>query len=273
MRISEIVVVSYFIYLAIVSGLRPIAPARRRLVMTCAALPIVIVLALASVPSTPVVVGVRDWMSGIYALAGYWLAGMLAGPVNTPLEAQLLAVDRRVFPVSWLDAWTARAPRVVLEYFELAYLFCYPTVPAGFLWLYLSGFPEAADLYWTNVLIALYVCYGLVPWAPTRPPRTIEGATAIDRRHVLVRTINLKLLQHGSIQLNTFPSGHAAGAVATALAVAGLAPEAGLVFMLLALSIMAGSVLGRYHYLADAIAGIAVAIISSALSRAMVSGP
>ena len=270
MRVSEIVTVSYFIYLAGVSWFRSTTPMRRWTVMALASFVIVIVLAIATMPTTPVLVGVRDWMPCVYLLTGYWVPGMLAGPINTRLEEWLLAFDRRLLRVGGDADWTSQAPRMVLEYFELAYLCCYPIVPAGLVWLYLSGFPGDADAYWTAVLVALFVCYGLVPWLPTRPPRAIEGHTAIDHRHLVIRTVNVKLLRHGSIQLNTFPSGHAAGAVTSALMVAGRDTEAGLVFVLLAISIMIGSVLGRYHYVADAIAGTLVALISFALARSLV---
>jgi hypothetical protein len=48
--------------------------------------------------------------------------------------------------------------------------------------------------------------------------------------------------------------------VATALAVAGDIPLAGLVLGVVAVSIAAGSVVGRYHYAADAVAGALMAI-------------
>jgi membrane-associated phospholipid phosphatase len=47
------------------------------------------------------------------------------------------------------------------------------------------------------------------------------------------------------------PSGHAAGALATALAVGTTMPAAGAVFLVLAISIAAATVLGRYHYVID----------------------
>jgi len=56
------------------------------------------------------------------------------------------------------------------------------------------------------------------------------------------------------------PSGHAAGAVAAALTVGSSMPAAGAALMVLAVSIAAASVLGRYHYLVDAVLGILVAI-------------
>jgi membrane-associated phospholipid phosphatase len=59
--------------------------------------------------------------------------------------------------------------------------------------------------------------------------------------------------------VNTLPSGHAAGALATALAVGSVVPLAGVVFLLLAASIALATVLGRYHYVVDTVLGVLVA--------------
>jgi membrane-associated phospholipid phosphatase len=76
----------------------------------------------------------------------------------------------------------------------------------------------------------------------------------------VIRRLNSAILDRGSIQANTVPSGHAAGAVATALAVADVMPLAGVVFLIVAAGIVAATVLGRYHYLVDSILGVAVAV-------------
>ena len=75
------------------------------------------------------------------------------------------------------------------------------------------------------------------------------------------------MLGRASIQVNTLPSGHAAGAVATALAVATVMPDAGAVFLVLALSIAMATVIGRYHYIVDSVLGIVVAMIASVALR------
>ena len=72
----------------------------------------------------------------------------------------------------------------------------------------------------------------------------------------------MAVLNRASVQWNTFPSGHTAASLATALAVAGDIPVAGVVFGVVAVSIAAGSVVGRYHYAADALAGAVVAVIA-----------
>jgi membrane-associated phospholipid phosphatase len=76
----------------------------------------------------------------------------------------------------------------------------------------------------------------------------------------VLRRFNEAVLKRGSIQVNTVPSGHAAGAVATALAVASAMPIAGVVFLVLAASIAIATVVGRYHYVVDSVLGVIVAL-------------
>jgi len=104
----------------------------------------------------------------------------------------------------------------------------------------------------------------VLPWLATRPPRAIEGEPASPG---VIRRLNLQLLGRASIQLNTFPSGHAAASAATALAVSARLPTVGLALGLLAFGIAVGSVIGRYHYAADALAGVLLGLVGFLMSR------
>lgn len=167
-----------------------------------------------------------------------------------------------------LAASPPRSPSALHAYLELTYLLCYPLVPVAFALLYFSSpavAGEAPDRFWSAVLLAVFICYGLLPWLPTRPPRAflpadIPAASALRR-------LNLHVLNHASIQVNTLPSGHVAAAVAAALAVGLFMPAAGTVIGVLAVSIAAGAVLGRYHYAADAILGVLTALAAFALAE------
>jgi undecaprenyl-diphosphatase len=79
----------------------------------------------------------------------------------------------------------------------------------------------------------------------------------------------LRVLGLASIQLNTFPSGHVASSVATALVVATPLPAVGLLLTAIAGGIAAGSIVGRYHYLADVLAGTAIALTAFWISHAI----
>jgi membrane-associated phospholipid phosphatase len=139
-------------------------------------------------------------------------------------------------------------------------LLVYLAVPAGATTLAVLGYGNQVDRFWTIVLLAEFVCYGMLPWIQTRPPRAIETSDGVAHDGV-VRRLNLSLVNRASIQVNTLPSGHAAGAVATALAVGTSLPFAGIAFLFMALSISIATVLGRYHYVVDTVLGVLVAIV------------
>jgi len=203
----------------------------------------------------PVASLVRDWAPGAFLLLSYWMSAPYKGDAAPAFERWLIDFDRRVLGTA-LDRFTRRAPRLLLESLELAYLTCYPFVPAGLLWLVLSGEHVDADRFWTAVLAASLPCYALLPWFHTAPPRAVEPDLAIERRGLAVRRFNSRLLHRTSVQANTFPSGHVAATVAVALMVAATShPVAGLAFGAGAVAIAIATVVGRYHFGADAVLG------------------
>lgn len=75
--------------------------------------------------------------------------------------------------------------------------------------------------------------------------------------------MNLWVLDHASIKFNSFPIGHVAGAVSASLAIMGLMLTAGACCTAIAIGISMGSVRGRYHYTADVVLGVVVAVGAS----------
>jgi len=69
------------------------------------------------------------------------------------------------------------------------------------------------------------------------------------------------MVEHLTIRANTFPSGHVAGSLAVALAVIGVMPGFGLLFLFLAGSIAAACIVGRYHYIADVVTGALLTLV------------
>lgn len=245
------VALAYFAYLA---GLAVFAGRLRVLVAS--------VLVLVSI----VTVGMPSVMPLVYLLIGYWLPALLVSAPNTRLGERLLAFDHQLFGRAGLTTFVAKAPRLLVEYFELAYLFCYAVVPIGWVWLVLAGHQDQSSRFWATVLLASFACYGVLPWLPSRAPRAVEAPPVRDAS--LIRKLNVHVLDRASVQWNTFPSGHTAASLAAALAVGIHMPVAGVVLGVVAVSIAIGSVVGRYHYAADAIAGAVVAIVAFAITSA-----
>ena len=74
-----------------------------------------------------------------------------------------------------------------------------------------------------------------------------------------LRRLNARILDKASVQANTLPSGHVAGAVAAALALMALSVTIGWTVMLVAVAIGVAAIVGRYHYAVDCVAGAVVA--------------
>jgi membrane-associated phospholipid phosphatase len=262
LRFSETIAIAYFLYLAGLAPFARIPVARRTRVLLTGAL-----LAVAAAWLSRFDGGwlwqARNIAPLVYLLAAYRMPALLVGAYSPAFERRLAEFDRR-----WLGgregAFAERAPRGVLEGLELAYLFCYPLVPAGWLCLHFLGGAAQEERYWAAVLLAAALCYGALPWLPTRPPRAIERPLASRSG---VRQLNLFVLDRASVQLNTFPSGHVAIATAAALAVAVALPVAGGLLGFVALGITIASVVGRYHYAADALAGAIVGLTAFVVSQ------
>lgn len=185
-------------------------------------------------------------------LLGYWTSGLLFVAPMPRAERFLARIDRDL----GIDALAARFSRPLAELLEFAYAAVYPLIPTA---LYLALRDNvSADRFWTTILVTDYVCFGMLPWFQTRPPRSVGFEARWPSRW---RAVNLRLLEAGSVQVNTFPSGHAAEALAAALLVSGSHPFIVGWMFFNAAAISAGAVFGRYHYAADAVAGWAVALL------------
>ena len=256
----HVVALAYLAYLIITSWLRPeFAPARVRLftaALISGALTTIDVAYPLGAPWSLVII------PSLVLLGGYRMSGLLFVRVDSRAETWLRQSDERwLWRTGVLPAFE-RAPMAVREFFELSYLLVYAALPAGAIVLLASGLAAGAARYWTIVLVAEFACYAVLPWVQTRPPMLLEARPPARAGDGPLRRFNQAIAARGSIHANTIPSGHAAGAFACALAIGDALPIAGALFAALAVSIAAASVLGRYHYAADAVLGLAVAIVA-----------
>jgi hypothetical protein len=253
-----VVCAAYFCYLGVTS-VATRAPRRTRGLSLAAAGLALTALALPASARAATPVWVEALVPAGVLLGGYWISGtFFTGPMPA-LERTLLRIDDVVLRRTGVLGLYASAPRTVSWYFELSYLLVYVLVPAGAVTLVLGGFGAEVGRYWTVVLAAEFVAYGALPWLQTRPPRALEATAAPV---TAARRLNMAVLGRGSIQANTIPSGHAAGAVAAALAVGQFMPAAGGCFLAIAASIVVATVVGRYHFALDSALGVLVALLA-----------
>ena len=260
MRTYEWIVCGYFAYLVVLARVQPLSSSRRNRVLVVGLVCIGLVVVLSQLRLQLPMRIARDWVPCIYLLQGYWMSGLFFRRPMISVEDRLLRLDGRLLGALRMDAVVGRTPAPVLELLELAYLCAYPFVPVAFALIYGAGLRGQADEYWTPVLLAAFACYGLLPWIQTRPPRTIEPPGAMDGRRLVLRKLNRVVLDRASVQVNTFPSGHAATAIAAALAAGELLPGLVLPLHAAAGAIAVSTVAGRYHYAADTLVGLAVGL-------------
>ena len=249
----------YFLFFSVLTWIRPLAPQKRLwaavlgvagLVCTSAVL-----LAETILPSRSAVL-VRDWLPVGMMLLAYRQGGHFFTRPNARLQGWLERLDER---------WLGRVlpyftrPSPAGTYLETAYLACYWMIPSALAVLYVGNARDAVEEFWSVVLPAGFVCYGMVPFFQTLPPRAKEEEQRFGSAPGILRRVNLGVLSHGSIRANTFPSAHVAAPLAASLVVLRHVPAGGAVLLWLSLSIAVAAVLRRYHFALDVLAGAAVA--------------
>ena len=202
---------------------------------------------------TPGSVLLQEWvMPAALLLTGYWTSGQLFAAPMPGIERALRRFDRTL----GIDGAIGATPGWLRVILELAYAGVYVLVPVALLIRFATLADANPEQFWLVVLVTDFICFGCLPWIQTRPPRTVSTQAPW---HSGIRRLNEQVLDRTSIQHNTFPSGHAAEALASALLVASAPWPLAAAVAVVAVLVSAGAVLGRYHYAADAIAGWVVA--------------
>lgn len=290
LRAAEAIVLACLVY-ATVASFELLPSVRERVMITALnvlAGTVIFLLGRASEenPRSFLVV-VRDWWPAALILLAYRESGLFFIPDPTHrLDHVFVRWDSVLLHNSWVLATLSALAPWIQYYLELAYLLCYPIVPLGLGCLLLArrkaeignwklenggaqseGAPPkihnlkskiVVDHFWTAVLIATLFCYAVYPFFPLTPPRLLFHDLPGPAVPPLLRIANLWLLGHYGVQACIFPSGHVAAVTATALAVRAYRPRLGALFLAAAASVAVATVLLRYHYAADALAGALV---------------
>lgn len=210
---------------------------------------------------------VQFLVPGVLLVTGYWLSGFFFRDPQLWLESALTESDRRIFHALGIDRCLRRAPRWTLEILEGTYGAESLVIAAGAIFAASAG-TGAIAYFWSMVLASELACYVMLPWLRSRPPRTIEAPGVLAQRAPVLRRLNESVLDRASVQANTLPSGHVAGAVATALGVWPVSATAGGMLLVVAGVIAVAAVAGRYHYVVDCVSG---AVVSAMVAVAVVS--
>jgi membrane-associated phospholipid phosphatase len=206
---------------------------------------------------------VRNWIPCLLLLLFYSQAGQFVTRFDVETETRLERLDERwIRPcLKWCSE---RRPGIwLLTCLEAAYFTYYMAVPLAVGALYWLGKQQELDHFWTVVLLAAYGSCGMLLFVQTRPPRMIGEKWSACLPCGKLRALNLWILRHGSIQVNTLPSAHVAITAACALVLLQVgAGWVALAFLGIAIGIAFGAVAGRYHYGVDAILGFLLGAVA-----------
>lgn len=266
LRRSELVLIAYFTYTAVVGFLLRVA---FEIAVFTATLNLSVIAGYMllghadRVRPRYLLSVLRDWLPlGLIVLA-YREMGWFAPAGHTyELEQSWIVWDRLL-----LGDWGLKA---AIEFFgplmpsilELSYALVYAIGPFSVAVLYCYGRRSAVNRFLFPFLLGTVASYCLFPYFPSEPPRAVfAGEDAA--LHNIFRQFNWWLLGGHGIHTSVFPSAHVSSAFAAAFAMLRVMPDRkwpGWFLLALASLIFVATVYGRYHYVVDGLAGIAVSL-------------
>lgn len=272
-RHSEWAIFSFLVYAAIVSEALPIAPVVRArtilLNLVIGAIYVWLIRADTHRPRLATAV-IRDWLALPLIMFAYREVGWFALPQpGHPLEHVWVVWDRAVLRAGFKAAIEVLGP-VLPSILEIAYSLVYALAPFCVALLYASGERHKAGRFLFVFATAVLLCYAQLPLWPSEPPRTVFAGQDLPSYLTIFRRFNLWTLAGGGIHTGVFPSAHVAGSFAAAFGMLRAAARRRWVYPLLftiAALIAVATVYGRYHYAADAVAGLFTATAALALSH------
>ena len=204
----------------------------------------------------------RDWLPVVllrYSLI--WQVGQFFTGADPVAEKRLAMFDRAFFKLSVLRPQRLLWDLPQVGIWNSPTLMVYPLIPLGLATLYATHSRQFVDYYWIVVLLATYTCLAITLFVRAMPPRALDTYEQFRMPPSKLGVFNRYILRHGSIQAITFPSAHVASSMAASLVLLRVQPWAGLIFLLIALSIAVATVMGGYHYATDALLAAVLAVV------------
>ena len=211
----------------------------------------------------------RDWASVAVLLLAYremdWFSSL---PRNFDLELRWVAWDRTIL-YQWgvlraIESLGALGPM----FLELCYLLVYAVAPFVVAVFWFQHRRERVNGALFLYLLGTLLAYALFPYFPSDPPRTAFGGSDMPNILTSARQVNMWLTGNYGIHSSVFPSAHVSSAFSAAWAFFAFLPESkryGWGMLLYAVCVAIATVYGRYHYAADALAGMALSLVPGSM--------
>jgi membrane-associated phospholipid phosphatase len=271
LRTPEWILAAYLAYTSALALLLPLADwQRRRIVGANAAAGALYTLLLLAGRRWP---GrwsgmARDWAPLAGMILCYEEMGWFARPhFSHGLEQSWVAWDRALLYGWGLKAGLESLGALLPALLELCYILVYAFPVFLMAMIYIHHRRERAAEFLTIYMLGLALSYGQFPFWPSDPPRTLFAGQDLPAFDTALRRFALWMLAGAGIHTGVFPSAHVSGAVAGALAAWRIFPDRRWLSrgaLLYAAAVAVATVYGRYHYAADAVAGIAVGALACA---------
>jgi hypothetical protein len=201
----------------------------------------------------------REWYPLIVMTFLYKEVGPLVHAIfPDTLDALLTSTDERLFwgggPALW--RWQQACPpdRWVNEWFNLGYGFYYFLMPIGGLALWLNSTKTRFRTYMFALALTYYVHYLLFILLPAHSPRFYLAGLREPLPGYWFSDFVRFLVEGNAYPGGSFPSSHVAAAVVVMMAYSALGRWR-IPVILFTLTLFAGTVWGRYHYVTDLAAG------------------
>jgi hypothetical protein len=272
-RRSECLLAGYFLYAAIVAfafHVRAPIPALT-LVLNLTVIAGFAILAHADRLRRGPVLGVmRDWYVLALMPLCYREMGWFAQPHRDfRLENLFVSWDRVVLRDWGVHRAIEFLGPVVPSILEISYALVYALAPFSVAMLYIYRRRPRVDRFLFPFALGVLLCYVQFPFWPSEPPRAVFPGQDFPGFDTIFRRFNWAMLGAYGIHTSVFPSAHVAGAFGAAFAMIRTLPEhkwVGRSLLALAVLIATATFYGRYHYLADGVAGLAMCLVALAIS-------
>jgi membrane-associated phospholipid phosphatase len=193
------------------------------------------------------------------------------------LENRWIVWDRWLLDTAGLRAGIESLGPVGPFLFELCYLLVYAVGPVAITAVLFNGGRRKVDRLWFAYLAGTLSTYALFPYFPSEPPRS--AFPNMDLPHVVTvfRSLNLFIVGGYGIHSSVFPSAHVSSALSAGWGLLATLPKnrrwIGWCMAAYGFAVAIATIYGRYHYLADAIAGTGMSMLALLAIRATVRKP
>jgi membrane-associated phospholipid phosphatase len=266
LRSSEWLLTAYFAYVALIS---PAFPMQSKSLPFLVAILVPALFFALALGRTVAFSMARDWAAAAMILVAYremdWFSGL---PRNFSLELMWVEWDRAILYRGGVQRAIEAFGSLGPIYLELCYLLVYAVAPFVVAIFYIERRRERVNGALFLYLLGTLLAYMLFPYFPSDPPRVAFAGTDLPNVFTSLRRLNLWLVGDYGIHSSVFPSAHVSSAFSAVWALFAFLPERKKIawgMLIYECSVAIATVYGRYHYAADAIAGVAVSLVPAVM--------